>query len=74
LRIKKTLSIQDEVMKKAQKKADEMFSGNFSIYITYLINNDCKKEYLYEDNAKKTEEVKKCNSKVMNAISDILGD
>lgn len=74
--MKKTLSIQEDVMKKAQKKADEMFSGNFSIYITYLINNNCKKENVYEQDIIKRDEetVTKRNSKVINAISDILGE
>lgn len=73
--MKKTLSIQEDVMKKAQKKADEMFSGNFSIYITYLINNNCKQGNVDEEhNIKKEEPVIKRNSNVINAISDILGD
>lgn len=42
MRNKKTLSIQNDVLEKGQKKADEMFSGNFSMYVTYLINQDIK--------------------------------
>jgi len=42
LRHKITLSIQPSVKEKGQQRADEMFSGNFSMYITYLINKDVK--------------------------------
>lgn len=42
MRNKKTLSIQTQVLERGQKKANEMFSGNFSMYITYLINIDLK--------------------------------
>ena len=42
MRIKKTLSIQDDVLKKAEARSKEMFSGNFSMYITFLINQDSR--------------------------------
>lgn len=42
LRIKKTISIQQDVLEKGQHRANEFFSGNFSLYITYLINSDVK--------------------------------
>lgn len=38
MKVKKNLSIEQDVLEKGQKKADEMFSGNFSILVTYLIN------------------------------------
>lgn len=39
-RVKKNLSIEDEVIKKAQREANRIFGGNVSAYITYLINKD----------------------------------
>lgn len=42
MRIKKTLSIQEDVLKKAEARAKEMFADNFSMYITFLINQDTK--------------------------------
>lgn len=45
MRNKKTLSIQDDVLERGQRRADEMFSGNFSMYITYLINKDIKGDF-----------------------------
>lgn len=42
LRIKKTISIQQDVLETGQHRANEFFSGNFSLYITYLINSDVK--------------------------------
>lgn len=41
-RIKKNLSLEKSVLDKGMIKANEMFSGNFSMYITYLIHQDCK--------------------------------
>lgn len=76
MRNKKTLSIQNDVLEKGQKKADEMFSGNFSMYVTYLINQDIKglitQQYRVEykppvENIKHREEIA-C------AIDNILGD
>ncbi|MDP4146782.1 MAG: hypothetical protein Q8936_20295 [Bacillota bacterium] len=71
MRIKKTLSIQGDVLEKAQRKADEMFSGNFSIYITYLINKDLQG---ITEIKKSEESIHKHSSEVSCAISQILGD
>lgn len=49
MRIKKTLSIQEDVLKKAEARAKEMFADNFSMYITFLINQDTKGLKIEED-------------------------
>lgn len=41
-RIRKNISLDEEVLEKGQNKADKMFAGNFSMYITFLINKDCE--------------------------------
>lgn len=76
MRNKKTLSIQNDVLEKGQKKADEMFSGNFSMYVTYLINQDLKglmaQPYRTEFN-RPIENIKH-KEEIACAIDSILGD
>lgn len=42
MKVRKQISIDDKVLKKGLLKAEELFSGNFSIYVAYLINKDTK--------------------------------
>ncbi|MHC1684870.1 MAG: hypothetical protein AB6733_18335 [Clostridiaceae bacterium] len=76
MRNKKTLSIQNDVLEKGQRKADEMFSGNFSMYVTYLINQDIKglvtQPYRVEF-SKPVEDIKH-KEEIACAIDSILGD
>lgn len=39
-RVRKNISLEDSVLDKGQARAEKMFAGNFSIYLTYLINKD----------------------------------
>lgn len=76
MRNKKTLSIQSDVLKKGQKRADEMFSGNFSMYVTYLINKDVKgirEVHSYNDELAITEEPRH-NTRISSAIDNIIGN
>lgn len=41
-RVRKNISMEDSVLDKGQARAEKMFAGNFSIYLTYLINRDCE--------------------------------
>jgi len=76
LRNKKTLSIQNDVLEKGQKKADEMFSGNFSMYVTYLINQDIKgvQPHPYRIEYSPPAENFKQKKEISCAIDNILGE
>ena len=39
-KIHKNISLSENVMNEALKQAEKLFSGNFSMYLTYLINKD----------------------------------
>lgn len=74
MRIKKTLSIQEDVLKKAEARAKEMFADNFSMYITFLINQDTKGLKIEED--KQTSNNKKqvgLDEECGVALDNILG-
>ncbi|MCW6086538.1 hypothetical protein AAGC94_04855 [Clostridium sporogenes] len=56
-RIRKNISLDEEVFEKAQIKCEKMFSGNFSMYLTYLINKDTENiEIKKDEKSKKSEE------------------
>ncbi|GAA0748736.1 hypothetical protein [Clostridium oceanicum] len=74
-RIRKNISIDEEVFEKAQIKCEKMFSGNFSMYLTYLINKDTenievKKDYKKDNKDKNSEEA--MDSDVKDEIDNIL--
>ena len=74
-RIRKNISIDEEVFEKAQIKCEKMFSGNFSMYLTYLINKDTenievKKDYKKDNKDKNSEEVMDID--VKSEIDNIL--
>lgn len=58
MRIKKTLSIQEDVLKRAEARAKEMFASNFSMYITFLINQDAKGTKIIQENEEAKEIIK----------------
>lgn len=74
MRIKKSLSIQEDVLKKAEARAKEMFADNFSMYITFLINQDTKGiKMISEDNEiESTEAEKAIDKESTNSLDDIL--
>ncbi|WP_297639243.1 hypothetical protein [uncultured Clostridium sp.] len=41
MKVRKNISIEEEIWLKGKEKADKMFGGNFSIYLTNLIARDC---------------------------------
>lgn len=74
MRIKKTLSIQEDVLKKAEARAKEMFADNFSMYITFLINQDTKGLRIEESKVpKKVENKVGIDEECGAALDSILG-
>ena len=63
LKVKKNVSLDDTLIRKAEKKADKL-GFSFSAYITYLINKDLTGEA----------EVPAKNNEVKNAIDNIIGE
>lgn len=77
-RIRKNVSIDEEVLKKGQAKADKMFAGNFSMYLMFLINKDCENMIIEEkknNNIKEDEEVEtiSIDKDTINELDNILG-
>lgn len=67
MKVKKNISLDDNVLKNGENKAKQM-GFNFSAYITYLINKDLSGAI---EVIEKSEIVK--NDKVNSAIDNILG-
>lgn len=77
-RIRKNVSIDEEVLKKGQAKADKMFAGNFSMYLMFLINKDCENMIIEEkknNNIKEDEKVEtiSIDKDTINELDNILG-
>ncbi|WP_242957668.1 hypothetical protein [Clostridium cochlearium] len=74
-RIRKNVSLDDEVLERGQKKADKMFAGNFSMYITYLINKDCEGIELKENNESRGKQVEDItiDKDTISEVDNILG-
>lgn len=66
---KRNLSLEDKVLKKGLKRAQEL-GFNFSTYVTYLINNDTKNLIIddSEDLESNSEEEKNDINKISNDI------
>lgn len=60
--VRSTISLQDDVYKKAKDKADRYFGKNLSAYITNLI---CRDEEIVAKEMKK-------DSELLSAMDDIL--
>lgn len=70
-RIRKNISLDEEVFEKAQIKCEKMFSGNFSMYLTYLINKDTENIEIKKDEKNK-ESKESMDRDVKTEIDNIL--
>lgn len=70
MKVRKQISIDDKVLEKGLVKADELFGGNFSIYVAYLINKDTKE--LKEDIEVRSKKNNQLDDEVKNEVDDIL--
>ncbi|EPY2274772.1 hypothetical protein ACXAUS_003679 [Clostridium sporogenes] len=70
-RIRKNISLDEEVFEKAQIKCEKMFSGNFSMYLTYLINKDTENIKIKKDEKSKESE-ESMDRDVKTEIDNIL--
>lgn len=41
MKVRKNISLEESIYLKGKEKADKMFGGNFSVYLTNLIARDC---------------------------------
>ncbi|HAT4295941.1 hypothetical protein [Clostridium perfringens] len=74
MKIRKNISLEDFILKKGQERAQKLFGGNFSIYLAYLIQQDCNgldKEVVITKNEEQ-EEVEKLDEEVSESMNDIL--
>ena len=73
MKIRKNISLEDFILKKGQERAQKLFVGNFSIYLAYLIQQDCNgldKEVVVTKNEE--QEVEKLDEEVSESMNDIL--
>ncbi|MGO5066921.1 MULTISPECIES: hypothetical protein [unclassified Clostridium] len=71
-RIRKNISIDEDVFEKAQVKCEKMFSGNFSMYLTYLINKDTENIEIPKVNKSIKESEEAVDKEVKSEIDNIL--
>lgn len=70
-RIRKNISIDEYVFERAQIKCEKMFSGNFSMYLTYLINKDTENIEIEKDK-KNRESEEAIDSDIKSEVDNIL--
>lgn len=76
MKVRKQISLEDTIMEKGLKRADEVLGGNFSAYIAMLITKDCEGRNEIAITSLETEqkeEITKIDSEVSSSIDDILG-
>ncbi|WP_251862435.1 hypothetical protein [Clostridium sp. Marseille-Q2269] len=71
-RIRKNISIDEEVFERAQIKCEKMFSGNFSMYLTYLINKDTENIEIPKDEKNLKESERAIDLDVKSEVDNIL--
>lgn len=72
MKVRKNISLEDFILKKGQERAQKLFGGNFSIYLAYLIQQDCnalEKEVVVTKNEDKIE---KLDVEVSDSVDNIL--
>lgn len=70
MKVRKQISIDEEILNKGLIRAKKMFGGNFSVYLSFLINQDAgdiKIENKNDSNSSNLDE------DVKNELDDILG-
>ncbi|MCD3217848.1 hypothetical protein G8S55_11530 [Clostridium botulinum C] len=70
-KIKKNLSLDEEIINKGMQRAKIMFGGNFSSYISYLIYQDTKDIETKEIKQEKVQRIVK-DHEALNEIDSIL--
>ena len=70
MKVRKQISIEEDILNKGLFRAKELFGGNFSIYLAYLINQDAS-----DIKIEKLEPKKKSNldEEIKSELDDILG-
>lgn len=65
-KIRKNISLEEHILEKGLERAKELFGGNFSIYLAYLIQQDT--------NALNSKEVEIKREKLDSEVSDSMDD
>lgn len=77
MKVRKNISLEESIYLKGKEKADKMFGGNFSVYLTNLIARDCsdievKNELAVTVESKEKNIESKLGEEEKNSIDDIL--
>lgn len=77
MKVRKNISLEESIYLKGKEKADKMFGGNFSVYLTNLIARDCsdievKNELAVTGESKEKNIESKLGEEEKNSIDDIL--
>lgn len=70
MKVRKQISIDEEILNKGLFRAKELFGGNFSIYLAYLINQDVGDIKIENKNYSNSSNL---DEDVKNELDDILG-
>lgn len=70
MKVRKQISLDENILNKGLVRANELFGGNFSIYLAYLINQDAG-DIKVEKKETKPKETK-LDEEVKSELDDIL--
>lgn len=70
MKVRKQISIEEDILNKGLYRAKELFGGNFSIYLAYLINQDAGDIKIEKLETKLKEN--KLDEEVKSELDDIL--
>ena len=70
MKVRKQISIEEDILNKGLIRAKELFGGNFSIYLAYLINQDAGDIKIEKLETKKKSRL---DEDIKSELDDILG-
>lgn len=71
MKVRKQISLEEDILNKGLVRAKELFGGNFSIYLAYLINQDAGDIKIGKIETKPKET--KLDEEIKSELDDILG-
>ncbi|MGU8484986.1 hypothetical protein ACV3NV_14735 [Clostridium perfringens] len=70
MKIRKNISLEEHILEKGLERAKELFGGNFSIYLAYLIQQDTNSLQSKEVEVKHKKS--QLDQEVVNSVDNIL--
>lgn len=74
MKVRKNISLEESIYLKGKEKADKMFGGNFSVYLTNLIARDCSDIEVKNEISEPVESKEKSEEKIYSSEAQKIKD